>query len=143
MGKKDYRFFFPFRVRYCETDGQGIVFNANYLNYFDTAVYEYLRVLPFDYVSYVNQSGQDFHTVHVNVDFMSPAHFDTEIETYVKMAKIGRSSLTFDLAIFPRHNDTIWVKAEMVWVHADQRTHRSSALPEPLIARIDHFESVI
>lgn len=143
MGKKDYRFFFPFRVRYSETDGQGIVFNANYLNYFDTAVYEYLRSLPFDYVGYVKQSGHDFHTVHVGVDFMSPARFDTEIETYVKTANIGRSSLKFDLAIFPKHKEKLLVKADMVWVHTDQYTHRSSTLPEQLIARINHLESVI
>jgi acyl-CoA thioester hydrolase len=48
MAKSDFKFFYPIRVRYAETDLQGIVFNAHYLTYFDTAIYEYLRDLPFE-----------------------------------------------------------------------------------------------
>ncbi len=59
MPKADYKFFFPFRVRYAETDAQGIVFNGNYLTYTDTAIYEYFRSLSFNFVEYVNQTGAD------------------------------------------------------------------------------------
>jgi acyl-CoA thioester hydrolase len=31
MQRGDFGFFFPFRVRYSEVDGQGVVFNAHYL----------------------------------------------------------------------------------------------------------------
>ncbi len=100
MSKADYSFFFPFRVRYSETDKQGIVFNAHYLTYFDTAIYEYFRTLPFDFQENLDQSGADFHTVHVDLDFHAPAGFDDEIEAHVKTIKIGRSSLKFEVAVY-------------------------------------------
>ncbi|MBA3030576.1 MAG: acyl-CoA thioesterase [Desulfobacteraceae bacterium] len=136
MCKDQYHFFFPSRIRYSETDSQGIVNNINYLNYFDIALFEYFRALPFDYMQYCKQSGADFHAVHLEVDFKAPLHFDDEIETHVKTAVIGRSSLTFELAIFPKHEDTLCVKGTMVWVHADSRTHETCALPDRLIERI-------
>ena len=141
MPKEDYQFFFPFRVRYGETDAQGIVFNAHYLTYFDTAIYEYFRALPFNFVEHVNQAGGDFHTVHVEVDFLAPARFDDEIETYVKTAKIGRSSLKFEIAIYPKQSDTVLVKGSVVWVHVDQSSHRAIALPNHLIERINAREA--
>ena len=75
MAKSDYDFFFPFRIRYAETDAQGIVFYGNYLIFFDTAIYEYFRALAFDFESHVENTGADFHTVHVSMDFHAPARF--------------------------------------------------------------------
>ena len=37
MARSDYRFFYPFRIRYSEIDGQSIVYNSHYLTFFDTA----------------------------------------------------------------------------------------------------------
>ena len=45
MHREDFRFFFPFRVRYAEVDGQNVVFNAHYLTYFDTSITEYFRAM--------------------------------------------------------------------------------------------------
>ncbi len=49
MGRNRFRYYFPLRVRFAETDMQGIVFNGNYLNYTDTAVTEYFRHLSYPY----------------------------------------------------------------------------------------------
>jgi hypothetical protein len=38
MSREQFWFFHPFRVRYSEIDGQGVVFNAHYLTYFDTTI---------------------------------------------------------------------------------------------------------
>jgi len=141
MSKADYPFFFPFRVRYSETDAQGVVFNAHYLTYFDTAIYEYFRSLPFDFLEHLNQYGADFHTVHVELDFLAPACFDDEIETHVKTIKIGRSSLKFEVAIYHKQCDSILVKGSVVWVYVDKNTRQASALPKQLIERINTSES--
>ena len=45
------------RVRYAEVDSQGIVFNANYLNYLDVAITEYFRaqgIAYSDFLKYVS-----------------------------------------------------------------------------------------
>ena len=140
MAKSDYKFFFPFRVRYSETDAQGIVFYGHYLTYFDTAITEYLRYLPFDYLEYVKHTGADFHVVKAVIEFHAPSHFDDEIEVYVRTGKIGRSSLTFFIEIFPKNKDTLLVKGEVVWVNTDQKAKKSSPLPEKLVVKVKERE---
>ena len=136
MAKSDYNFFFPFRVRYAETDAQGIVFYAHYLTYFDTAITEYIRDLPFNYIEHVKHSGTDFHVVKAVVEFFVPSHFDDEIEAYVRTGKIGRSSLTFLIEIFPKNIETTLVKGEVVWVNTDQKAKKSAPLPEELVGKV-------
>ena len=51
MSRNIFNFYYSFRVRYSEVDAQGIVFNAHYLTYFDTAMTEYLRHIKYDYVT--------------------------------------------------------------------------------------------
>ena len=142
MGKSDYNFFFPFRVRYAETDAQGIVFYAHYLTYFDTAISEYLRDLPFNYIEHVNKTGTDFHVVKTVVEFYAPSHFDDDIEVHVRTGKIGRSSLTFLIEIFPKNGDTTLVKGEVVWVNTDQKAKKSAPLPEELVVRLRDREKM-
>ena len=140
MPKSDYRFSFPFRVRYSETDGQGIVFNAHYLTYFDTSIYEYFRALPYDFIDHVQRTGTDFHTVKVAVDFFAPSRFDDEIEVHVRTARIGRSSITFSVEIFPKDGDETRVRGEIVWVNTDQQVQKSAPLPEQLVERLSALD---
>lgn len=140
MTKSDFKFCFPFRVRYAETDAQGIVFFAHYLTYFDTAINEYLRDLPHNYIEHVKQTGTDFHVVKVTVEFFAPSHFDDEIEVCVRTGRIGRSSLTFFIEIFPKNSDTTLVKGKVVWVNTDQNTHKSVPLPEALVVKLRNKE---
>jgi acyl-CoA thioester hydrolase len=140
MTKSDFKFCFPFRVRYAETDAQGIVFFAHYLTYIDTAINEYLRDLPHNYIEHVQQTGTDFHVVKVTVEFYAPSHFDDEIEVYVRTGRIGRSSLTFFIEIFPKNGETTLVKGEVVWVNTDQKTHKSVPLPEALVVKLRNKE---
>ncbi|MEJ2658864.1 MAG: thioesterase family protein, partial [Desulfobacterales bacterium] len=126
--------------RYAETDAQGIVFYAHYLTYFDTAITEYLRDLPFDYVEHVKHTGTDFHVVKTVIEFFAPSHFDDEIEVYVRSGKIGRSSLMFLLEIFPKNKETPLVKGEVVWVNTDQKAKKSAPLPEELVVLLKKRE---
>ena len=59
MARSDFNFAWPFRVRYSEVDGQKIVFNAHYLTYFDTAITEYFRALPYDYMAQIDLTGEE------------------------------------------------------------------------------------
>jgi len=100
MQRADFRFTFPFRVRFSEVDKQGIVFNVHYLVYFDTAISEYFRALPFDVETQLIPNGTDVFMVKMQLEFFVPLHFDDEIEVGVRSRRVGRSSLTFELAVF-------------------------------------------
>jgi acyl-CoA thioester hydrolase len=136
MPKNDFRFFFRLRVRYAETDAQGIVFNAHYLTYFDTAIYEYLRSLPFDYQAHTKNRGQDFHTVKVVVEFHRPCRFDDEIDVCVRVLRRGRSSLTFQIEIFLKGGEDLLASGQVIWVNTDQESATSVRLPEELVEMI-------
>jgi len=133
MSKSDFRFFFPFRVRYAETDAQGIVFNAHYLTYIDTAITEYFRALPYDYKSETEKSVIDFHTVRSLVEYAKPAAFDEEIDVCVKVGRIGRSSIRFDIEIHGRDTEDLRITGECVWVYTNQTTHQTEPVDPRLV----------
>lgn len=99
MNKEEFEFYHTLRVRYAESDPQGIVFNANYLVYFDVAITEYFRFFGLSYGESVLKYGIDFHVVHCSVDYKSPARFDKDIQIYVKGSYSG-VRVFWDLAIF-------------------------------------------
>jgi acyl-CoA thioester hydrolase len=131
MNRSDFRFAFPFRVRYSEIDGQNIVFNAHYLTYFDTAITEYMRGLGYDYAAEVKKTGLDFHTVKTVVEYKAPIHFDEEIEVGCTAARIGRSSLSFHFGIFGKAGD-LRATGEVIWVFTDQATRQTVPVPDEL-----------
>lgn len=136
MRQADFPFAYPFRVRYSEIDGQSIVFNAHYLTFFDTTITEFMRWLGYDYAGEVKKTGLDFHTVKTLVEYKAPIYFDEEIEVAIKAARIGRSSLTFALAIFGKAGDDLRATGEVVWVFTDQKTRETVPVPDKLRALI-------
>ncbi len=140
MSRSQFNFYYSFRVRYSEVDAQGIVFNAHYLTYFDSAMTEYLRHINYNYVQEVKDRNEDFHTVKTLVEYKHPIKFDQIIDICIKVKKIGRSSLTFYIEIHPNEKDFMLASGEVIWVNADQSTHKSAALPESLCLKIRDLE---
>lgn len=134
MSRSDFAFFHPLRVRYSEIDGQGVVYNAHYLTYFDVAITEYLRWLGFEYpLGGDPETGTDFHLVKSLVEYKAPIVYDEEIDVGVRVGRLGNSSATFALAIFPKGGGEVRATGEIVWVNTDQKAHKSTPLPEGFV----------
>jgi acyl-CoA thioester hydrolase len=138
--RPDFWYFYPLRVRYSEVDQQGIVYNAHYLTYFDTALTEYMRALDYNYRDQLPQTGSDFHVVRAVVEYKAPARFDDIIEIAVRTARIGRSSITFELAVFPDGGDKMLASGEIVWVNAIQADRSPCPVPPALRELIEARE---
>lgn len=139
----DFWFFWPTRVRYSEIDAQGVVFNAHYLTYFDTAITDYLRALPYAYgLGGDKAAGTDFHLVKSTVEYRAPIRFDQEIEVGVRTGKLGRTSAAFALAIFPKGGADLLSTGEIIWVNTDLQAHKSAPLPEAFVAAVRKREAV-
>lgn len=136
MPRSDYRFFQPFRVRYSEVDRQGIAYQAHYLTWFDVAIWEFFRGLPWDFQAQLRDTDTDFHTVRNVIDYYAPVTFDQDIEVGVAIGRLGRSSITLKLGIFDKDGDSELATGEVVWVNADQTTHTSAPVPEALAAKL-------
>ena len=132
MSRDQFWFFHPFRVRYSEIDGQGVVFNAHYLTYFDTTITEYFRALGYDQFADAKATGIDFHVVKSVIEYKAPILFDQEIDVGARVARIGNSSLEFELAIFLKGGDDALVTGEIVWVYTDQKSYRPLPIPKSI-----------
>ena len=130
----DYPFVYTHRVRFNEIDGQGIVFNGHYLTFFDHALTEYLRAagIPFS----ANDSGigehKDFNVVKSVIEYSRPAFFDDLLDIYVRVGRIGRSSLQWELLTIRRSDQQPVCRGEIIWVYSDQIARQSEAIPENL-----------
>lgn len=143
MSREDFHFCHPFRVRYSEIDGQKVVFNAHYLTYFDTAITEYFRWLGFDYVNHCDETGYDFHTARTVVNYRAPIHYDEEIEVCMRVVKIGRSSLTFDAAIYVAEEENARATGEIVWVYIDLNSGKATPIDTSLLTLLRKREGSI
>jgi acyl-CoA thioester hydrolase len=141
MAREDFHFFYPIRVRWAETDAQGVVFHAHFLTYYDTAQTEYLRRIGLPYPEGLREIGADLVLVKATLECLGGVRFDDEIEVMTRVARIGRSSLTFAFEIYREGEEELLVRGEDVYVCVDADGGGSTGLPEALTDRIHAFES--
>lgn len=127
MAKQDFSFTHVLRVRWSEVDMQAIVFNGNYLNYFDVAFTEYWRATGLPDVVAQSEAGLELFARKASIEYHAPARFDDLLEIGVRCAALGRSSLRFVLEIF--RGDDLLVSGEMMYVHANSRIRQSEPVP--------------
>ncbi len=74
------------RVRYQETDAQGIVHHANYLNYFEIGRIEMLRAGNASYKA-IEEAGVMLVVSEAKVNFYKPAHYDDLLKLETQLVK--------------------------------------------------------
>jgi acyl-CoA thioester hydrolase len=85
------------RVRYNECDPQGVVFNANYLTYFDLTLTELWRELG-GYQAMVD-AGVDMVVAEAKVRYRAPLRFDDDFEARATIARLGETSMTTEIVL--------------------------------------------
>jgi acyl-CoA thioester hydrolase len=114
-------------VRYHETDSQGVLFNARYLELFDVTLTEFFRSLGWPYPALVD-AGLDPALVRAEIDFRRPAVFDDALDIHVECLKIGRSSFTLAFTV-TRAGEQELSRAQITYVNFDSRAARSQPIP--------------
>jgi acyl-CoA thioester hydrolase len=114
------------RVRYGECDPQGIVFNANYLSYFDIAVTELWREAIGPWQAMVER-GYDVVVAEANLRFRAPARFDDVIALGARVAELGVTSLRLELEI--RRDGELLVEGWLRQVFVDAKTWGKTEIP--------------
>lgn len=137
--KSDFKFHHNIRVRFADTDLQGIVFNGNYLTYYDVAWTEYFREMGLTYQKML-EIDADTVLARTEIEFKSPARFDEILEVYVRVAKIGNSSLIFYFEIYPEGEDRLVSAASSLYVCIDSKSVKPVRVPEVLRSLISNFE---
>jgi len=144
MAKEEYQCVHRLRVRWAEVDMQKVVFNSHYLTYIDTAFADYWRTLGLDYPDgYVAKYANDIFLRKATVEYLDSARYDDELAVYFRVAKLGRSSMTYQVEIWREGqapSDAPLITAELIYVNVELKTMKAAPLPEDLRARVRAYE---
>ena len=86
------------RVRYGETDAQGIVNNSNYLSYFEVGRVEWLRAAGLSYKE-MEGAGYGFVVVEAHAFYKRAARFDDDLTLRTTLADFGKASFWFEYEV--------------------------------------------
>lgn len=123
------------RVWFSDTDAQGVVYYGRYLPYFDHARTEYHRHLgPLEF------EDREFVMRASHVEYHAPARFDDLLEIFVRTARIGRTSATYECAAYRLEDDRLMVTATQTLVLVDLAARRPAEIPDAHRTLIRSFE---
>ena len=142
MPKEDFRFMFRLRVRWGECDAQGIVFNAQYINFIEVSQAEYFRNLGLRLYSEELRSRFDLATVKATLEFMAPARVDDMLNIYTGVARIGNSSITFNTEMYLADAERPCARAEVIYANFNADTGVARRIPEDIRRTIGEFEDM-
>ncbi|KIL03403.1 thioesterase [Stutzerimonas stutzeri] len=127
--RSDYRHFQPITTRWHDNDIYGHVNNVTYYGFFDTAVNTYL----------IQQGGLDIHggvvvgfVVSSSCDYFASISFPDLIEVGVRVARLGNSSVQYELAIFRQGEHEACAAGRFVHVFVRRADNRPTPIPERL-----------
>jgi acyl-CoA thioester hydrolase len=133
----DFGFSTEVKVRFAETDAQGIAHHAVYLVWFEVARIEYLARFRGGYPE-LQAEGIEALTLDAHVNFRAPARFDDLLVVYARCSDARGARFRFDYRV-ERGGDLI---AEGSTGHAcaDARTLRPTRVPQWLVDEIARAE---
>ncbi len=127
--RADYKHFLPLQTRWADNDIYGHVNNVAYYGYFDTIVNEYL----------IGEGALDIHegvviglVVETGCKYFAPLEFPQKLDGALRVARIGNSSVRYELAIFKQGEDAPAAEGHFVHVYVDRETRRPATLPASL-----------
>ena len=124
-----YKAFRSIGTRWMDNDAYGHVNNVVYYSWFDTAVNAYL----------IEHGVLDIHhgeaiglVVETQCNYYSPLAFPQTVEAGLRVARLGSSSVRYEVALFAQDQDLCAARGHFVHVYVDRVSRRPVSLPQPL-----------
>ena len=135
--RADYRHFLSIPTRWMDNDTYGHVNNVTYYSYFDTVVNEHL----------VNEGGLDIRNgpvvgfvVETSCRYFRPISFPETIDAGIRVTRLGKSSVTYEIALFRQEDANPAAAGRFVHVWVDRQSVTPAEIPprireilEPLV----------
>ena len=124
-----YRHYLTIPTRWMDNDIYGHVNNVVYYSYFDTVINRYL----------ITEGGLDIERGEV-IGVAAESHcryrrgvaYPTDLDAGLAVAKLGRSSVRYEIGLFPRGEAEIAADGWFVHVFVDRASRRPAPLPDRL-----------
>ncbi len=124
-----YSVFRSIPTRWMDNDVYGHVNNVVYYSWFDTAVNAYL----------IEQGALDMHqgntiglVVETQCNYFAPLAFPQMIDAGIRVARLGNSSVRYEIGLFAQGVDEAAAQGHFVHVYVDRQSRRPVRLPENL-----------
>ena len=137
--KPPFRYAAYTRVGFSDTDAQAVVYYGRYLPYFDLARTEYHR-----HLGGIDIRGE-FAMRASAVEYHAPARFDDLLEVFIRVERIGTTSVTYDLAAYrlaDNEPDMLMATAKQTIVSIDRANRRPVPVPASFRTRVTEFEEM-
>ena len=136
VSRSYYRRFLAIPTRWMDNDTYGHVNNVVFYAYFDTVVNEHL----------IREGGLDTRNapaigvvVETACRFMHPLSFPEIIDAGLRVAKLGNSSVAYDIGLFSQGRDAAAATGRFVHVWVDRLTRRPTPLPPTIRAALEEL----
>src|SRR3954451_21671758 len=86
------------------------------------------------------RSEGDFVLRPNDVEYCDPARFDDELEIFVRVSRIGRTSITFEFGAYKIPDGTLMVTAHQTLVYIDHEKREAREVPRGYRDAITAFE---
>jgi acyl-CoA thioester hydrolase len=128
------------RVRFAETDAQGIAHHSNYLIWFELTRVEYLAEFAGGY-NRLREQGYEATVVEAHVRYLVPARFDDVVRIWARCTDVRGARFRYEY-VLERVADGVRV-AEGWTSHAcvEAKTLRPTRLPQWLVDAVARAES--
>jgi len=128
-GRDAYKAFRSITTRWMDNDVYGHVNNVVYYSWFDTAVNATL----------IDQGVLDIHAgttiglvIETQCNYFAPLAFPQTIDAGIRVAKLGTSSVRYEVGLFAEDEPLTAAKGHFVHVYVDRDSRRPVPLPTPL-----------
>lgn len=120
------------RVYYEDTDAGGVVYHAQYLNYFERGRTEYLRERGLS-VGELHRAGFIFPVIRLEADFRAPAVHDDLLVVETDIVEVGKTTFTLRQAVMRKEDGRTLVEGR-VTLACIGPTLRPKRLPAQILA---------
>ncbi len=124
-----YRVFRSIGTRWMDNDAYGHVNNVVYYSWFDTAVNAYLIEQG---VLDIGQGKTIGLVVETGCNYFSPLAFPQLVEAGIRVARLGVSSVRYEIGLFAAGAPLTSAKGHFIHVYVDRQSGRPVALPPDL-----------
>jgi acyl-CoA thioester hydrolase len=134
----DFRFATEVRVRFAETDAQGVAHNSVYLVWFEVARIDYLARFRSGYPG-LREDGIEALTIESHIRYLAPAAFDDRLAVRARCGELRGARFRFDYSV-ERDGEAIadgWTRHACV----DASTYRPTRVPDWLADEIATAEA--
>lgn len=128
-------FWFPIRVYWEDTDAEGIVYFANYLKFAERARTESLRYLGCCQSEELKNNNAGFVVKHCEVEYMSPAYLDDELQCSCSVVSIGGASVLLHQEIVRGQDVLAIVDIKAVYLSMDSK--KPIKLPKEIVNKLE------